>query len=355
MAERGDVTVDLAALCGAVDAAVTAHHHAAPPAVHHRRVAGRLLELRTTGADLASFPRAVGVAAGPGDGAGAADLVVDAVHDPDGVLPGLDLLPSWPADESDGIDRDERWLVHDAGRTLLVDRSGRLHLLDRVAGRARWWAAGPFDRHPWEAARPFHQLLDWWAADLGCWLVHAGALATAEGAVLVVGGSGAGKSTTCTAGVLGGLGFLGDDLCLVEPGDPPVVHLAYGTAKLLPDAVDRLPDLDPADGVGPLVDGKSVFHLTALLPDRIVEHVPLYGILLPEVHAGPGTHVAPTSRGAALRALAPSSTLNFPATQADKLPALAELVRALPVARLQVGDEPAGVAPAVAEVLAAWC
>ena len=206
------------------------------------------------------------------------------------------------------------------------------------------------DRYPWEAARPFHQILDWWGAERDRWLVHAGALAWGDGAVLVVGGSGAGKSTTCAAAAAAGLEHLGDDLCLVEPGTPPMVHRAYTTTKLLPDAVTRL-GLDSADGSGPLVDGKTVFRLPTATGSGSVR---LVGVLVLEIGDASATTTAPTARGTALRALAPGSTLNFPVTAKAKFPVLASLLRVLPAETLVLGSDPAGVAPAVMEVVERW-
>ena len=43
---------------------------------------------------------------------------------------------------------------------------------------------------------PFRTILTWWAADHRLALVHAAAVATGDGAVVLAGTSGAGKSTT---------------------------------------------------------------------------------------------------------------------------------------------------------------
>lgn len=94
-------------------------------------------------------------------------------------------------------------------------------------------------------AQPAHHALAAWLANRGALMVHAGAVEIDGRAVLLVGRGGSGKSTTALACAQAGFGFLGDDLCVVEPADPASgeaakVHAIYGTAKLCADSRERL-------------------------------------------------------------------------------------------------------------------
>ena len=74
-------------------------------------------------------------------------------------------------------------------------------------------------------------------------------MGTAEGGALLLGASGAGKSTTTLACLASGLAIAGDDFVLVEPaGIDAVVHSISTTAKLSRAALLRFPDLASADG-----------------------------------------------------------------------------------------------------------
>ena len=96
----------------------------------------------------------------------------------------------------------------------------------------------------WMDRVPFRTILTWWAADRGLAMVHASAVAWGDGAALIAGGSGAGKSTTAMACLAAGLDLLGDDACVVGLDPEPHLWSVYRRAKLEPDAAQWLPSLD---------------------------------------------------------------------------------------------------------------
>ena len=89
--------------------------------------------------------------------------------------------------------------------------------------RGAFWARDAEALPRWETAAPLRTLLRW-ALRSGLHLVHAAAVVGARGAALLAGASGAGKSTTALAAAQAGLGYVGDDYCAVELGDPPRVR-----------------------------------------------------------------------------------------------------------------------------------
>ena len=96
-----------------------------------------------------------------------------------------------------------------------------------------------------------------WLAGPSTQVLHAGAVAYEGAAALIVGASGAGKSTTVLACAMAGAGFLGDDLVLVESGSDnenaePTVHCLFATAKLNADSARALgAEAWPSLGVTP--------------------------------------------------------------------------------------------------------
>ena len=118
-------------------------------------------------------------------------------------------------------------------------------------------------------AQPAHHALAAWLSSRTLQMVHAGAVARNGRGVLFIGVGGRGKTTTALACARAGCQFLGDDLCVVEAGDPgrsvpPLVHGVYSTAKLNADSLRRLDAGDwPILGVTP--SGKAA----VALPDAI--------------------------------------------------------------------------------------
>ena len=169
-------------------------------------------------------------------------------------------------------------------------------------------------------------------------LTHAAAVGSGDGAVLLVGGAGAGKSTASLSCLLAGFEFFGDDYCLVDPGPPATVHAVYTTAKLRPDALERLPELrNVVRNASRLDQQKAILDLADAYGERLGTSAPLKAIVAPQV-AGRFS-CRPASPGAALRALAPSTVFGLFGATPQTLPRLAQVVRDVPGFVLELGDD----------------
>lgn len=112
-----------------------------------------------------------------------------------------------------------------------------------------------------------------WAVDNALLPVHAAALEFEGRGVLLVGESGAGKSTTAVACALEGAGLLGDDLCLVD-AERRIIHSWYGTVKLHDDSAELLGARSwDRLGVNPM--GKSVVAVSRIDALRLMPSAPL--------------------------------------------------------------------------------
>jgi hypothetical protein len=114
-------------------------------------------------------------------------------------------------------------------------------------------------------SQPAHHALAAWLSGPRMQMVHAGAVSLDGRAALFIGVGGRGKTTTALVCARAGFGFLGDDLCVVEAGDPSrgtpaTVHGVYATSKLNADSRQRLQAGDwPVLGITP--SGKSAVAL----------------------------------------------------------------------------------------------
>lgn len=214
-----------------------------------------------------------------------------------------------------------------------------LQAFDGPRRRAVMWMPDAA-RYPfYESAAPLRRILHWWAQADGAQLTHAAAVGTSGlGAVLVVGASGSGKSTTSLACLGSPLQFVGDDYVLLRRDAQPWVHSVYGTGKLEPDHLPRMsrfrPDVDNAARLG---SEKAVLHLVDRHAAALVERLPVRCIVVPKVVAGGTTAIRPLPRAVAFRAVAPSTVYQSPGAGATDFAFLAALVRDLPCRQLDLG------------------
>lgn len=228
-----------------------------------------------------------------------------------------------------------------------------LSLLDHHTGQGLYWVDDAA-AVPWhETGSPLRTLLSWWAIRHDWLFVHAAAIGIETGAALVVGKGGSGKSTTALVCLRDGLTYFGDDYVLVASTPTPEVHSVYGTAKLKgPEDLRRFPEL--ADAITKRQRGqdeKALLFLAGRHGKQLMPRSPLRVILVPRITPTGETTATPVGAGAALAALAPSTLMQLPGSDASSLRAMAALVRALPCFDLRLGTDIARIPGVIREVL----
>jgi len=240
-----------------------------------------------------------------------------------------------------------------AGFVGLAEEPGLLSLYWPDAGTGVAWAESAESLSQNERAAPFRPFFRWAMPARGLYLVHAAAVCSEEGAVLIVGPSGHGKSTSALACAAAGLGYIGDDYCLLGfEADVPVVHSLYSSGKVHAHNIQRL----GAAGAllsAPLREGeKAMGFLNASGGVRVVRKAPVRAVLIPRTKGNPRAAIAPATPAAALRALAPSSLMQVPGPADGTLAALARLVRDVPAAFIDLPDDAGQIPAAIDELLA---
>ncbi len=331
-----------------------------------RRIGGLRVRLRITGEDLAAallpalahHPRAV-----PADGYDVEMRAWDAAS-AGGRLPTFS-----PGALDGGTSGAARVEAHRRGphrRLRFQPDEQALSLYDPDRDLALFCVADPAALPYWERGAPMRALFHWIMEDRGRCLVHAAAVGRPSGGLLIVGRGGSGKSTTALACVGRGLGYLSDDYCIVEPHDPrPLAHSLYSSAKLhhqqlrdagQPAGMARLaawvatPEPTPGHGdesTGPRTGESTesteskalLFVADHVAAGELLQTFPIRAVLVPTITGRPATTFAPTSAGAALGALAPSSVLQAPGGGAGALALLAGVVRSVPSIELRLGTD----------------
>jgi hypothetical protein len=227
-----------------------------------------------------------------------------------------------------------------------------LHVLDAERDRGFFWTNSADRLEMTDHGSPLRTLLHLWLDRRGVQLVHSAAVGRPDGAALIVGNAGAGKSSTALACLPSELGHLGEDYCLVTPGDPPVVSSLYSSAKVDRATRARMPWLDPLiDTMPTATQPKALLDIYSNLPEKVIRAAPLRALVIPAITGKTETTFARSTRPEALAGLAPSTMLQLPGTSAATMARLSSLVRSVPAYRLAAGTDPAGVAAAVERIL----
>jgi hypothetical protein len=228
-----------------------------------------------------------------------------------------------------------------------------LSVLEQGATRAWYWVADAGRIPYWEEATPLVYLLDWWLRERDMYMLHAGAIGTASGGVVLVGKSGSGKSTTALSSLDSDLFYAGDDYVAVSLGPEPEVHSFYSSGKLMQNHVDRLPFLLDALANRERLDAeKAVVYVNERWPDRMASGFPLRAVIAPRVTPGLAeARALPASPAEAFRALAPSTVFQMHTRGQDSLVRARRLLERVPSYVLEVGSDIPSIPRAVADLV----
>jgi hypothetical protein len=313
----------------------------------HLVIAGRSVMLRFAGPALLSpVLGALEHAAGPP--AAVPALVVnlfDNVSTGGAFDPGLDRERF--VDESG--ENGAQWLMtSDRVQAGFHGVSGVLSVLDRAERRAYWWVRDASDVAWFEQAAPLRALFHWWLQTCGVQLLHAAAIETPHGALLLAGKGGSGKSTSALACATAGLGYIADDYCLLDDAGAPTVFSLFSSAKVPPATAARFPSLVAELARGRTLEApKTVYFLASHPSVRVVGDGRVRALVFPRVSGRGEVALAPMSSAQAFAALAPSTIFQLPGAQRTDASRIAALVRRVPAFVAEVGPDLATIPSAL--------
>ena len=215
-----------------------------------------------------------------------------------------------------------------------------VNLLDHQSDTAIYWIPDAKDFPYHERSAPLRTILNWWMSRRRRQLIHAGAVGTAQGGVLLAGKGGSGKSTAALACLQSKLLYASDDYLLLGHDQLPFAHSLYSSAKLNGDQIHRLPHLwSTVSNKEGLAEEKAILFLNDYCPEKLTAGFPIRAILLPRVTGLAETGLKRASGATSLTALAPSSIFQLPGAGAQALEQLACLVRNVPSYLLELGTD----------------
>jgi len=211
-------------------------------------------------------------------------------------------------------------------------------ILSRKTGLCVIWVRNVANLPEWERSFPFRTVLYQWFKTSRFIFVHAGAVGTADGGILLAGKGGMGKSTATLACLDSDLRYAGDDFVMIDT-ETLDVHSLYNVAKLEASNLHRFPKLAPfIANKQSLPQEKGQLFLHFCKPECLILTFPLKAILLPQFTGNEITTLRPATKAEALRALAPS-TIGLLRAEPQLLARIAGLVHQLPCYWIETGTQ----------------
>lgn len=229
---------------------------------------------------------------------------------------------------------------------------GILNMLDRKSSRALFWVKSADQVPYYESGAPLRSMLATWLQSRGYQYLHAAAVGTEEGAVILAGKGGSGKSTTALCCLHAGLFYLGDDYCVAKLTPEPTVYSLYNSGKIDPDTPLRFPQFAALiENVSHIKAEKTLLFLQTRFRDQLQLALPIKAILLPRISSQPEISIHQASAAEGLTALAPSTIFQLPGAGETAFRFIAEMVRQVPVYRLHLNSRLGGISSAIRNLL----
>jgi hypothetical protein len=252
-----------------------------------------------------------------------------------------------PGEEAD------MWLMESPDLMLILQRPRRVFAAVDWNTNTAYWLIPDAASIPYlERARPLKLLLTYWLGKQGRYFIHAAAIGNGQGGVLVVGQSGAGKTTTALSCLEAGLGYASDDHCLILLEEAPSVHSIYGTGVLSAEDLYRFPSLAPAAATNDRpAEEKVALYFDRDPKIRLCRGFSLRAILLAKITDSRRTRLGPAGRGEIFKAIAPSCFMHLPMARPHALGCFNSLARKTPGYVLELGSDLSSTPIAIRELL----
>ena len=227
-----------------------------------------------------------------------------------------------------------------------------LNMLDLETGAGLFWVEDSRSLPFWVHASPLRTLLHWWTLEKGYQLLHAAAVGTENGAVLLTGKGGIGKSTAALSCLKSGLSYLGDDYVVTQIRPEPCVRSLYNTAKLDADQVTNFPEvLRLISNAEKMKDDKAVIFLHPEFDAQLIKTMPLKAIIVPHISVRSESAFEEISSENVFRAASFTTMTQLPGAGVRTYEFLNRLSSCLPCFKLECGRDLANIPVAISRLL----
>jgi len=203
---------------------------------------------------------------------------------------------------------------------------------------------------PWALAAPLRTPLAMILERRGVYLMHGAAMGNSDGAVLVTGYGGSGKSTAALACRSAGMPILGDDYVAIRAprwaGDIPSVHNVFASLKVMPQEIGEA-------GGRSLVSDKRILFPFSTSIEGLLREAPLRAVSSATIWDQNEAQIAETAPEDVARIAFASTALQIPMQNEGKVAeAILECARLVGAYSIKFGRDRASAPRGIATLLA---
>ena len=251
-------------------------------------------------------------------------------------------MPPPPCEWDDFTDRGDIWGFNSKRiKTAFHWSEFSVNVMDTETNTAVYWVKTPRTFPYWVYSSPFRTIFHWWMEKNNCQLLHAAAVGTEDGAVIITGKGGVGKSTTAVICLHNGFLYLADDYLIIKKGREPKVFSLYSTAKINMEDMFKFSSLREFAGKQTEENQeKAVLFLFPGLREQIQREMPLKAILTPEIKKQKRSEIKPVSYWSVQRAMSFTIMSQLPGVGSHTHEYIGEFLTSLPCFKLALGSDP---------------
>lgn len=204
-----------------------------------------------------------------------------------------------------------------------------------------------------ELACPLRGILSWILRRNGTPMIHAASVGTADGSVLIGGGSGAGKSSTALRCLVGGLVYFGDDICAISNKNSiPQTHSIYSSGKTFSEDLKYFPELaSSVHGHYEEFYEKEVFFFHNKFQSQLPRSGELKAVII--AHQDPDLAIGfqKISFANAMSVMCSSTKQLLPNAGNEMFTILSSILHQTPCFRFNLGNDPSQIARTLADFI----